>query len=151
MLTGDDKLNILLINGPNLNLLGTREVDTYGNATLKEVVDMMKKAAQEKSISITDFQSNSESDIIDFMHKHKESTDYMILNPAAFTHTSIALRDAVLALDIPCIEVHISNIHKREDFRKISYFSDIAIGTISGFGIHSYLLALDYIIKKESL
>lgn len=133
---------ILIINGPNLNLLGTREPDKYGETTLEQVVEKLKEIGAKNNIDIIDFQSNSESELIDFIHSNREVADFGIINPAAFTHTSIALRDAMLATAMPFIEVHISNIHKREDFRKDSYFSDIALGTIAGLGAQGYELAM---------
>ena len=132
---------ILIINGPNLNLLGSREPDKYGNTTLADIIDSVTAVASKQGVDIIDFQSNAENELIDFIHKNRDQADFAIINPAAFTHTSIALRDALLAAALPFIEVHISNIHKREEFRKASYFSDIAVGTIAGLGAQGYELA----------
>ncbi len=134
---------ILLINGPNLDLLGKRELDIYGDITLDEIETTLKEICNKAGDNITCVQSNAEHEILDSIHRSKdEEYDIIIFNPAAFTHTSVAIRDALLAIQIPFIEVHISNINKREDFRKKSFFSDIAIGTIAGFGMASYEAAL---------
>jgi 3-dehydroquinate dehydratase II len=137
---------ILVLHGPNLNLLGSREPGLYGRSTLKTINKALEQAARAYTITLNAVQSNSEAQLIDSIHKAAvDKVDYIIFNPAAFTHSSIALRDALLAVAIPFIEVHLSNVHSREDFRKHSYFSDIALGTITGFGAHSYLLALEAI------
>jgi 3-dehydroquinate dehydratase-2 len=134
---------ILVIHGPNLNLLGIREPSVYGKTRLEDINNAVFVQAQAFNISITCVQFNAEHEIISRLHHTiHEQTDLIILNPAAFTHTSIAIRDALLAIQVPFIEVHLSNVHKREPFRHHSYFSDIAIGTIGGFGAHSYVLAL---------
>ena len=136
---------ILVINGPNLNLLGLREPELYGKTTLEALMAHMSSLAHEWGHQIESLQSNHEGILIDRLQAVlKEPVDFMILNPGALTHTSIALRDAVLAVNKPFIEVHLTNIFKRESFRHHSYFSDIAIGTITGLGIQSYLLALQY-------
>lgn len=131
---------VLLLNGPNLNLLGTRETDLYGETTLATIEQKMVKFLKNHQIACQTFQSNTEGAMIDWLHEHR-TADFLILNPAAFTHTSVALRDAILGIDIPCIEVHISNVHKREPFRHHSYFSDIALGTVVGLGIQGYEFA----------
>ena len=134
---------ILLINGPNLDLLGKRETDVYGTITLSEIEKTLTSECNKSGDKITCFQSNAEHEILDWIHKSKkEKYEIIIFNPAAITHTSVAIRDALLAVEIPFIEVHISNIYKREEFRKKSFFSDIAIGTITGFGLTSYEVAL---------
>jgi len=134
---------ILLLNGPNLNLLGTREPGTYGATTLAEITTRLSRMAQEAGHPLTAIQSNHEGDLIDAVHGAKaEHVEFILLNPGAFTHTSIALRDALLAVDIPFIEIHLSNVHARESFRHHSYFSDIAAGVIVGFGPLGYELAL---------
>ncbi|MBN3039984.1 MAG: type II 3-dehydroquinate dehydratase [Candidatus Omnitrophica bacterium] len=133
-------MKILLIHGPNLHLLGKREPDIYGSATLSTINSELKKISIKNNITLTSFQSNSEGDIVEKITKTKY--DLLIINPAAYTHTSVAIRDALLSIKKPSIEVHLSNIHKREDFRKKSLISDIVIGTISGFGKLSYELAL---------
>jgi len=136
-------LNILILNGPNLNLLGVREPGHYGAETLDVINTRLNERAQEQGVSLLTFQSNAEHELVDHIHAAPhEGIDFIIFNPAAFTHTSVALRDALLAVKIPFIEVHLSNIHARDDFRKKSYFSDIAVGVISGLGPIGYELAL---------
>ena len=140
---------ILVLHGPNLNLLGTREPSIYGTASLGQINAYLMQAAKKAHLELTCFQSNSEGDLIQTIHQAKiDKVNYILFNPAAFTHTSIALRDALCAVAIPFIEVHISNIYSREPFRHHSYFSDIAQGTISGLGVRGYLLALDVIIEE---
>ena len=134
--------SVLLLNGPNLNLLGTREPDVYGATTLKEVEDTTAKLADSLGHSFAAFQSNTEGQLVDRIHEANGNTDFILFNPGAFTHTSVALRDAVLGTAIPFIEIHISNVYAREEFRRQSYFSDIATGTISGLGTQGYELAL---------
>jgi 3-dehydroquinate dehydratase-2 len=134
--------NIQLINGPNLNLLGTREPGTYGTTTLAEIERTLAQRAGDLGHAFDAFQSNSEAEIVDRIQNIGETCDFVIFNPGAFTHTSLALRDAILAVDIPFIEIHISNVHAREEFRQKSYFSDIAVGTIIGLGPQGYELAL---------
>ncbi|HHH43514.1 MAG TPA: type II 3-dehydroquinate dehydratase [Gammaproteobacteria bacterium] len=132
----------LILNGPNLNLLGSREPGHYGVASLDDVNKKLGEAAQAAGVKLLTFQSNSESELIDNIHAAPhEDIDFIIFNPAAFTHTSVALRDALLAVEIPFIEVHLSNVHAREEFRSHSYFSDIAVGVISGLGPVGYELA----------
>lgn len=134
--------NILVLHGPNLNLLGRREPDTYGTTTLDKINESLVELAQTEEHTLEALQSNSEAELVQAIHDADEAVDYVILNPAAFTHTSIALRDALLAIDMPFIEVHLSNVYAREDFRHKSYFSDIAEGVITGLGPRSYELAL---------
>ena len=134
--------NFLLLNGPNLNLLGTREPGVYGSTTLAEIEQRLAARARELGDSMTALQSNAEAELVDHIQKASGSVDFIIFNPGAFTHTSVALRDALLAVSIPFIEVHISNVHAREEFRRHSYFSDIAVGTIIGLGPQGYELAL---------
>ena len=133
---------ILVLNGPNLNLLGTREPEIYGDKNLQQIEKELSTIAKKHNCNLESFQSNSESDLVDKVQERSQSIDYIIINPGAFTHTSIALRDALLAVEVPFIEVHISNIFSREEFRKNSYFSDIAQGTICGLGFKGYELAL---------
>ena len=134
---------ILLINGPNLNLLGTREPDIYGAETLDDIVAHLEQVAQEIGVSLVSFQSNVEGELIDKVQTARdEGVVFILINPGAFTHTSVALRDAFLAVEIPMIELHLSNVHAREEFRKNSYLADIAVGTLAGFGSYSYELAL---------
>lgn len=140
---------ILVLHGPNLNLLGIREPLIYGSSTLKNINDCLIQEAHKTNLTLSCFQSNSESDLIQAIHQAStDNINYIIFNPAAFTHTSIALRDALSAVAIPFIEVHITNIYSREEFRHHSYFSDIAKGIISGFGMKGYLLALQAIIEE---
>ena len=131
---------LLLLNGPNLNLLGTREPNVYGSTTLTDVESSLTKQAQDLGHSLKALQSNAESELVDRIQNC--DADFILFNPGAFTHTSVAIRDAILAVDIPFIEIHISNVHAREDFRQRSYFSDIAIGSIVGLGTQGYELAL---------
>ncbi len=133
---------ILLLNGANLNLLGTREPGTYGATTLNELETAARRHAQALGHKLTAFQSNSEAELVDRVQAAAGKMSFILLNPGAYTHTSIALRDALLAVDIPFIEIHISNVYAREEFRQRSYFSDIATGTISGLGTLGYELAL---------
>ena len=134
---------ILVLHGPNLNMLGLREPDVYGAATLDSINTDLTRLCVDVGHHIQTLQSNAEYELIDRIHDaRKEGIDFIILNPAAFTHTSIALRDALLSVEIPFIEVHLSNVHKREAFRHHSYFSDIAKGVICGFGPASYTLAM---------
>lgn len=140
---------ILVINGPNLNLLGTREPGHYGNQTLTEIEARLKQLAQAAGHTLACFQSNAEYKLIDRIHQgSKEKVDFILINPAAFTHTSIALRDALLGVDIPFIEVHLSNVFAREPFRHHSYLSDVAVGTISGLGPIGYQLALQAALER---
>ena len=134
---------ILVLHGPNLNLLSGREPEIYGNTTLQQINQTLVELARVNGHSLSASQSNAENELIEHIHcAQRESVNFIIFNPAAFTHTSIALRDALLAIETPFIEVHLSNIHRREPFRKHSYFSDIAIGVICGFGHDGYRLAL---------
>lgn len=135
-------MNILILNGPNLNLLGTREPDVYGSETLSDVMQACVALGNELNCSVEHFQSNHEGQLIDVLHEASGKYDAIIINPAAFTHTSVALRDALLGVAIPFIEVHISNVHARETFRHHSYFSDIAQSVIVGCGTYGYQLAV---------
>lgn len=140
---------ILVLNGPNLNLLGSREPEIYGHDTLQDIDNRLQQIAQPTGHNLDFFQSNAEHELIDQIHQAKQDcVDFIIFNPAAFTHTSVALRDALAAVEIPFIEVHLSNVHNRESFRKHSYFSDIAIGVISGLGVQSYELALSAALTR---
>ena len=134
---------VLLLNGPNLNLLGSREPEIYGTTTLKEIEDKVAFALSGHDIDCEIFQSNSEGKMIDWLHRHR-GADFLLLNPGALSHTSVGLRDAVLGVEIPFIEIHLSNVHKREEFRHHSYFSDIAIGALAGLGVKGYLLAAEF-------
>ena len=132
---------ILLLNGPNLNMLGKREPDIYGDATLEQVVAACQTQAEQAGHTLIAKQSNAEDELIEIVQQ--SDADIIVINPAAFTHTSVALRDALAAVKIPFIEVHLSNPHAREPFRQQSYFSDLAVGVICGFGLQSYIYALD--------
>ena len=141
--------NILVLHGPNLNLLGLREPSIYGLLSLAEVNASLEEKASAAGFKLAAFQSDSESGLIHAIHQAAvDETSFLILNPAAYTHTSIAIRDAILAVNIPFIEVHISNIYARESYRHQSYFSDIAVGVISGVGTDGYLFALQAIMNK---
>ena len=133
---------ILLLNGPNLNLLGTREPGLYGPTTLVDIERSVQMLAQSLGHQLEPFQSNAEADLVNRVQATTGKADFILINPGALTHTSVALRDAILAVGIPFIEIHISNVHAREDFRHHSYFSDIAVGTITGLGPLGYELAL---------
>ena len=131
---------ILLVNGPNLNMLGRREPGHYGHQTLAQIVDHLTQRASEQGITLSHIQSNAEHELIDAIHQ--TDAEFILINPAAFTHTSVALRDALLAVAIPFIEIHLSNVHRREAFRHHSYFSDVAEGVICGLGPAGYEYAL---------
>ena len=137
--------HILVMNGPNLNLLGTREPDKYGSVTLRQIEQELTGTAQQAGAALTCFQSNSEAEIVDRIQQASpEGVDFIVINPAAYTHTSVAIRDALAAVRIPFIEIHLSNIHAREPFRRRSYLSDLAVGVVSGLGAKGYSLALAY-------
>lgn len=140
---------ILVLHGPNLNMLGSREPEVYGSETLADINARLTYACIEAGHHLQHLQSNAEYELIERLHDARnEGVNFIIFNPAAFTHTSIALRDAVLATDIPFIEVHISNVHKREEFRHQSFFSDIAVGTITGLGSFGYDIALQAALRQ---
>ncbi|MGH1372369.1 MAG: type II 3-dehydroquinate dehydratase [Cellvibrionaceae bacterium] len=140
---------ILVLHGPNLNLLGTREPDIYGSTTLADIDQTLSQRCMDEGHHLQALQSNAEYELIDRIHDaKKEGINYILINPAAFTHTSVAIRDALAAVDIPFIEVHLSNVHSREAFRQNSYFSDIAQGVICGFGSQSYELALSAALQQ---
>ena len=142
------KLKILVINGPNLNMLGKREPDKYGSHSLEHIMSELNSAANSLDVALTHFQSNSEQALIERIHDTWQAVDYIIINPAAFTHTSVALRDALLSVDIPFFEVHLSNVHARETFRHHSYFSDVAQGVICGLGAMGYHAALHAAVSR---
>ena len=140
---------ILLLHGPNLNLLGTREPEIYGGESLEQINQQMTDSATAAGHELLALQSNAEYELIQHIHGAKQQgVEFIIINPGAFTHTSVALRDALLGVEIPFIEVHLSNVHAREEFRRHSYFSDIAEGVICGFGANSYHLALHAVLSK---
>lgn len=140
------KRRILIIHGPNLNLLGNREKDIYGSLTLDQINQKIRKAAARHKAQVEIFQSNIEGELVEKIQKSYGKFDAIIINPAAYTHTSIAIRDAILAVSIPTIEVHLSNVYKREDFRQVSFISDIVQGKIVGLGLNSYLLAIEAVM-----
>ncbi|HPQ55457.1 MAG TPA: type II 3-dehydroquinate dehydratase [Spirochaetota bacterium] len=144
---------ILLLHGPNLNLLGTREPDVYGTMNLNDINAEVTALGKELGADIKAFQSNSEGALIDFIHEHRDASG-IVINPAAYTHTSVALMDAIKAVGIPAVEVHLSNIHSREEFRKTSLIAPACIGQISGFGAFSYILGVralvDYLNKRNT-
>jgi 3-dehydroquinate dehydratase II len=143
--------SVLVIQGPNLNLLGMREPEVYGTITLDDIHKKLADLAKQADISLETYQSNHEGELIDRVQKaKKDGASFIIINPGGFTHTSVALRDALAGVAIPFIEVHLSNIHQREEFRKHSYFSDLAMGVICGLGAHGYELALNTIQHKLS-
>lgn len=139
---------ILLINGPNLNLLGTREPHIYGHTTLSDVQTAAVKQAEDHGITLHNFQSNHEGAIIDRIQEARGNTDFVIINPGGLTHTSVALRDALLGCSLPFVEVHVSNIHAREAFRHHSYLSDKAVAVICGLGVYGYKAAVEFVAQK---
>ncbi|SJZ35241.1 3-dehydroquinate dehydratase [Cetobacterium ceti] len=144
-------MNILVINGPNLNFLGIREPEKYGKLTLEKINDKILKKARGYNYNIEFFQSNHEGDLVDKIQEVYGKVDYIVINPGALTHYSIAIRDALLSVQIKTIEVHLSNVYTREEFRHKSVISDIVIGKITGFGYYGYLMALDFIQNEENL
>lgn len=143
------KRDILVLHGPNLNLLGMREPHLYGADRLVDIDGRLAAAAQQAGLALSSLQSNAEHVLIERVHQaYSDNTGFIIINPAAFTHTSVALRDALAAVKIPFIEVHLSNVHAREPFRQHSYFSDLAVGVICGLGAQGYELALSYAIRQ---
>ena len=134
---------ILVLNGPNLNLLGTREPDVYGADTLDDILAELRAGFADRDVELSDAQSNSEGDLIDALHDARTWADGVVFNPGAYTHTSIALRDAISACDVPVVETHLSNVHAREEFRHTSMLSAVCLGVVGGFGKHSYAIALD--------
>ncbi len=143
---------ILLLNGPNLNMLGAREPKHYGRISLTSIEEKIQTLATQYNVKVECFQANSEEKLINKIHESFQQVDFILINPAAYTHTSVALRDALLAVSIPFVEIHLSNVHKREPFRHHSYFSDVAEGVICGLGAKGYefafLFAIDYLAKK---
>lgn len=142
---------VLVLHGPNLNLLGTREPQTYGHTTLADINDALAKRAATAGLDLDTFQSNHEGALVDRIQAARgEGVDFILINPAAYTHTSVALRDALAAVAIPFVEIHLSNVHRREPFRHHSYFSDQAVGVICGLGWQGYLLALEYVLGQTA-
>ena len=142
--------SILVLNGPNLNLLGTRQPDVYGRTTLADVEVMCADKARALGIDIDFRQSNHEGTLVDWIHEARGKYDAILINAGAYTHTSIALHDAIASVELPVAEVHISNIHKREEFRHLSYISKVSVGMICGFGTYGYLLGLDALVNHLS-
>lgn len=141
--------HILVLNGPNLNLLGTREREHYGSETLSAVEERLARQAKRAGVRLATFQSNSEAELVERIQRAgREKVDFIIINPAAYTHTSVAMRDALAAVGIPFIEVHLSNVFAREAFRHRSYFTDLAVGIISGLGAKGYELALEFALQQ---
>lgn len=138
---------VLVIHGPNLNLLGKREPEIYGRTTLYRLNRMLEELGEKLGLDVVTYQSNSEGELVEAVHAARGRFDFIIINPGALTHTSIALRDALLAAEVPFIEVHLSNVFAREEMRRRSMLSDIARGVISGFGVHSYIMALRFIAE----
>ena len=142
--------NVLVLHGPNLNLLGSREPDVYGHVTLNEINERLVTLAGKSGAKLYSFQSNAESELVDRVQQaRQDGTQFIIINPAAFTHTSVALRDALAAVEIPFVEVHLSNVFAREAFRKESFFSDLAIGVISGLGPSGYEFAVQFALNHK--
>ena len=141
-------MKILVINGPNLNMLGIREPSVYGNSSYKDLCDMINSHAEKRKIEIEIYQSNHEGDIVDKIQSAYQKTDGIVINPAAYTHTSVAILDAMKAVGIPAVEVHISDVSKREDFRQVSYVRAACQKTISGHGFDGYLEAIDFLLGE---
>ena len=142
---------ILVVHGPNLNLLGSREPDVYGRVTLEEINQRLQQLAKAGGAELQLFQSNAEGALVERVQQaRQDGTHFILINPAAYTHTSVALRDALAAVAIPFIEIHISNVHAREAFRKESYFSDLAVGIVSGLGVMGYELALQFALHQSA-
>ena len=142
-------MDVLVINGPNLNSLGTREPEVYGRTTLAQIEQNVTMQGAAAGLDVVCFQSNHEGAILDRLYQARtDGVRFVIINPGAFTHTSVALRDALAAVHVPFIELHLSNVHAREEFRKHSYLSDLAVGVLAGFGAYGYTMAMDYVIER---
>ena len=140
-------MKILLLNGPNLNLLGTREPEKYGNTTLADIEQTLKTEAKSKEVEIDCYQSNHEGDLVDKIQQATNNYDGIILNAGGYTHTSISIRDAISSVQVPVVEIHLTNIHAREEFRHNSFIAPVCIGQICGFGAYSYILGLNAILN----
>ena len=138
---------VLVMNGPNLNLLGVREPDVYGHETLDDIISDLQSFAFERGVELSDFQSNSEGDLVTAIHQARTSVDGIVLNPGAYTHYSIAIRDAISGVGLPVIETHLSNVHARESFRRESVLAPVCLGVVAGFGRHSYFVALEALLR----
>jgi 3-dehydroquinate dehydratase II len=138
---------ILVLNGPNLNMLGTREPEVYGSDTLDDIIADLGRYAGEHGAELRDLQSNSEGALVDALHDAKDWADGVVFNPGAYTHTSVALRDAIASIELPVVETHLSNVHSREEFRHTSMISAVCLGVVGGFGRNSYVLALEGLIR----
>lgn len=148
-MSGGKPRTVLVLHGPNLNLLGTREPEHYGRVTLEQIDQQLKKKGEASGTQVETFQSNAESELVERVQRAAtDAVDFIVINPAAFTHTSVALRDALAAVKIPFVEVHLSNVFAREPFRHHSYFSDLAVGVISGLGARGYELALEFALGQ---
>ncbi|WP_040793013.1 type II 3-dehydroquinate dehydratase [Nocardia paucivorans] len=141
---------ILVLNGPNLNMLGTRQPQVYGSETLTDVIELCRRTAAAHGREITDFQSNSEGELIDRIHRARGAESAIVINPGGLTHTSVALRDALVIPEVPIVEVHISNVHAREEFRHHSYISPIATAVVAGMGIYGYAAAIEFLTRRSS-
>lgn len=142
-------MKILVLNGPNINMLGIREPDIYGKETYDDLVRLVQEHADEKNVQVTFYQSNHEGDLVDAIQQaYFDKIDGIVFNPAAYTHTSVAIADAVKGVSIPTVEVHISEVSRREDFRQISYIRDVAVKTITGQGLAGYTLAMDHLLER---
>ncbi|MBI1814251.1 MAG: type II 3-dehydroquinate dehydratase [Deltaproteobacteria bacterium] len=139
---------VLVVHGPNLNLIGTREPDVYGRETLADIETRLRELSAELGVTLETFQSNSEGALVDRIHAARGAADGILINPGAYTHTSIALRDALLAVELPTVEVHLSNVHRREEFRRLSLIAPVAVGQVLGFGGNSYLLGLRALVGE---
>jgi 3-dehydroquinate dehydratase-2 len=139
--------SVLVINGPNLNLLGLREPEIYGHETLDDIMADLQSLADERGVKLETFQSNIEGEIIDKLHDARGRVDGVVLNPGAFTHYSIAIRDAIAAIEVPVVETHVSNIHAREEWRQRSVLAPVCLGVVAGFGRHSYAVAFDALLR----
>ncbi|WP_068274694.1 type II 3-dehydroquinate dehydratase [Aldersonia kunmingensis] len=144
-----DRRPILVLNGPNLNMLGTRQPEVYGSATLDDVIDLCKRTAGKHGLAIEHFQSNSEGAIIDRIHQARGRESAIVINPGGLTHTSVALRDALVIPEVPIVEVHISNVHAREEFRHHSFVSPIATAVIAGLGVQGYAAAIEFLALRD--
>jgi 3-dehydroquinate dehydratase-2 len=138
---------ILVINGPNLNLLGLREPEVYGHETLEDIVNDLRSYAAARDVELSDFQSNSEGDLVTAIHDARVTVDGIVLNPGAYTHYSIAIRDAISGVSLPVVETHLSNVHAREPFRSVSVLSPVCLGVVAGFGRNSYFVALHALLR----